>query len=427
VLRDGRPTMGKPMHGRATGRPLIIFAAPVRDASSRIVTVLAGVAWLNSAGFLDRMQETKLGMTGGFLLVSPADKLFVAASDRSMILKPTPAVGVNPLHDRAMAGYRGTGITVNAYGIEELSAMVSVPSAGWFVVARMPTSEAFSVVETLRGFMLTASLLMLVFMLAVLLVMLPRILRPLTDAANAMRDMAKGERKLEALEVVRDDEVGKLVSGFNVLVDRLAREEDARRASEERLQFLAHHDSLTGLHNRAMLEDRMEQGLARAERDGSQVALLFCDLDGFKMVNDLYGHDAGDAVLRQVAQRLSLGRRKMDTVARLGGDEFVILLVGLGDARVAAEAVARQCLAAIAEPFEFEGRRYAIGMSIGIALHAGLPVAPSYLLSQADIAMYHAKSKGKGNFFFIDEVSAVHGGQTALHLPAVSLLNSTPD
>ncbi len=400
ALRASKPVMGKPSRGRASGDPLIVFAAPVRDAAGRIVTVVAGAAVLNAPGFLDRMQETRLGATGGFLLISPADRIFVASSDPTMILKPTPPPGVNLLHDRAMAGYRGTGVTVNAKGVEELSAIVTVPSTGWFVVARMPTAEAFHPVEELRRFMYRASAIMLIGILTVLLLALPRILRPLTDSARAIRDMADGRRELAPLPVVCDDEVGKLVAGFNYLVARLRKEEAAREASDARLEYLAHHDSLTGLDNRAMLEDRLAQALARSERSGAQIALLFCDLDGFKPINDQYGHDAGDAVLRQVAERLSDGRRRMDTVARLGGDEFVILLADLDDAHLAASSVAQQCLAAMSEPFEIEGKKLMLGMSIGIALHAGAATTPSNLISQADIAMYKAKHAGKGGFFF---------------------------
>jgi diguanylate cyclase (GGDEF)-like protein len=312
-----------------------------------------------------------------------------------------------------MAGYRGTGVTINAKGVEEFSAMVSVPSTGWFVVARMPTKEAFHLVEALRGFMLKSVPVLVVTILALMLIALPRILRPLTDAARAMRDMADGKTRLAPLPVVRNDEVGKLVKGFNFLVQRLHKEEAAREASETRLKYLAHHDSLTGLHNRAMLEERLAHALARAERDGSQIALLFCDLDGFKPVNDQHGHDAGDEVLRQVAHRLTDGRRRIDMVARLGGDEFVILLTGLKDARTGAAAVARQCLDAIGEPFEHEGIALTLGMSIGIALHTGVAVAPSYLMAQADIAMYRAKREGKGNFFFMEEVIAADAAQSA--------------
>lgn len=406
AVRDSRPVMGKPARDRASGDPQIAFAAPVRDAAGKVVIVLAGVVGLNSAGFLDRMQETRLGATGGFLLVSPADQLFVASSDPSMVLKPTPPVGVNLLHDRAMAGFRGTGVTQNAKGVEELAAIVAVPSTGWFVVARMPTVEAFRPIVALRGLMYNASGLMMLGILAILMVFLPRILRPLTETANAIRDMADGRSDLVPLPVVRNDEVGQLVTGFNYLVARLRMEEAAREASEARLEFLAHHDSLTGLHNRAMLEDRLEQALARTERSKSQIALLFCDLDGFKPINDKYGHEAGDAVLRQVAQRLRDGRRRMDTLARLGGDEFVILLADVDDARVAANSVAQQCLASINEPFDVGGITLRLGMSIGIALHSGPAVSPSYLISRADIAMYRAKHAGKGGFFFIEEIQA---------------------
>ncbi len=405
--RSNQAVMGKPSRGRVSGDPIIVFAAPVRDAGGSVVMVLAGVTILNSSGFLDRLQQTRLGATGGFLVISPADQLFVASSDPNMILKPTPPPGVNLLHDRAMSGYRGTGVTINAKGVEELSAMVSVPSAGWFVVARMPTAEAFRAIEALRSLILKTSTVLLIGILAILLIVLPRILRPLTDAARAMRDMAKGTRPLAPLPIVRHDEIGKLLSGFNFLVDRLHKEQAARATSEERLKFMAHHDSLTGLYNRPMLQDRLEQALARVERDGSQIALLFCDLDGFKAINDQHGHDVGDAVLCQAALRLSDGRRRVDTVARLGGDEFVILLTGLNDARAAANVVARQCLATVSEPFEIEGKTLKLGISIGIALHSGTMVAPSYLIAQADIAMYQAKRKGKGNYFFMEEISAI--------------------
>jgi len=408
ALRGNRPVIGKPTSGRLGGDPLIVMAAPVRDAAGRVVAVLGGVALLNAPGFLDLLQETRLGASGGFLLVSPADRMFVAASDPAMVLKATPPPGVNLLHDRAMAGFRGTGVTVNAQGVEELSAMVSVPSTGWFVVARMPTAEAFRPVDALRTFMLKNSVVLLVLMIGVLLFALPRILRPLSEAARLMRDMALGKTELAPLPVVRDDEVGNLVTVFNYLVARLREKEMVLKASEARLEFMAHHDSLTGLPNRAMLEDRLQQALARAERDGSCVALLFCDLDGFKPINDQHGHGTGDALLCQVAERLTDGRRRTDTVARMGGDEFVILLADLDDAHAAASFVAEQCQALIGKPFAVEGKTLTLGISIGITLHTGASVATSHLLSQADVAMYQAKRAGKGRYFFFHEAGQVH-------------------
>lgn len=405
ALTATAPVMSKPQRGLG-GEPVIIMAASVRDAGGRAQAVLAGVAVLNAPGFLDRLQESRPGAAGGFLLISPQDKLFVGSTDPAMVLTPTPAPGINPLHDRAMAGYRGNGLTVNAEGVEELASMASVPSTGWFVVARTPAAQAFESIYSMRSFMLSSSLLVIAALIGILLVVMPRVMRPLTEAARAIREMADGRRELAPLPVLREDEVGSLVRGFNHLVARLTDDEAALRASEARMQFLAHHDSLTGLCNRAMLGDRLEQALARAERDGGRFALLFCDLDCFKPINDEHGHRVGDLVLAEVAARLTAGRRQTDTVARLGGDEFVMLLSDLVDVRADAEQVARQCVAALREPYQIEGKTLALSVSIGVALHPGHSVSASQLMSQADIAMYRAKGAGKNGVAFFDEEAA---------------------
>jgi diguanylate cyclase (GGDEF)-like protein len=403
ALNADVPVMSKPQRGRVSGEPILIMAVSVRDAAGKVVAVLAGVAALNTPGFLGGLQEGRLGTSGGFLLISPADKLFVSASEPAMVLKPTPPAGVNLLHDRAMAGYRGTGVTINAKGVEELSAMVTVPSTGWFVVARMPTTEAFRPIEAMRGFVWTGTLVMLAGTFVMLMLLLSRILRPLTDTARSMREMADGKRELAPLPVKRHDEVGDLVAGFNYLVERLQEKEAALKASQLRLQFMAHHDALTGLYNRAMLEDRLQQALARAERDRSYFALLFCDLDDFKAINDQFGHETGDAILREVAARLLDGRRRTDTVARFGGDEFVILLTDLDDARGKAIAVAQRLRAAIGMPFDIGGKAFVLGTSIGVALYSGATASVPELMSQADIAMYQAKRAGKNKFHIFDD------------------------
>lgn len=404
ALHTEAPVLSKPQRGRASGEPVLIMALPIRDASRHVAAVLAGVAALGAPGFLD-LHDVRFGTSGGFLLVSPADHLFVGASDPALVLRPTPPAGVNPLHDRAMAGYRGTGITVNAAGVEELSAMATVPSTGWFVVARTPAAEAFRPIAAMRSLVVQGTLVMMVATIAVLLLLLPRLLRPLTDAAQALREMASGKRQLAPLPIRRQDEVSDLLLGFNHLVARLHQQEAALKASEARLGFLAHHDPLTGLCNRILLEDRLQQALAHARRNGSHFALLFCDLDDFKPINDHFGHETGDAILRQVAARLLGGRRSTDTVARFGGDEFVVLLTDLDDARGTVVGAARQLLAEIGRPFEIDGQTFVLGASIGIALYddaAGVGVSISKLMSQADTAMYHAKRTGKNGYCLFD-------------------------
>ena len=170
-----------------------------------------------------------------------------------------------------------------------------------------------------------------------------------------------------------------------------------RRAAEEQIAYLAYHDSLTGLPNRALLQEHLDLALARARRQGEAVGLLYLDLDGFKLVNDSLGHPAGDELLCHVTMRLSERRRGMDLLARQGGDEFLLLLADLdrGEAEAHARRVAEDLLRALAEPFSISGAEFHIGASIGISLFPRDAADASELLRHADAAMYGAKSAGR--------------------------------
>ena len=161
--------------------------------------------------------------------------------------------------------------------------------------------------------------------------------------------------------------VGSIVYGGRRRILGSARDVSERRRAEERLVHQAFHDPLTGLPNRALFLDRLERALARAARTGYAVALLFLDLDGFKAVNDEFGHEAGDGLLVAVAGRLGLRLRSEDTVARFGGDEFTVLLQNVGGPSGATE-VADRILEELREPFLLEGREHHVTASIGIAL-----------------------------------------------------------
>lgn len=386
----GETAIGRPFRG-AGGEPLIALSVPVTGDDGGTVAVLAGIAALDAPGFLNLVQDNRIGRWGGFLLVSPRDRLFVAAGDPRMVLRDTPPPGVNPLHDRAMAGYRGTGVTVNAQGVEELSAIVSVPAAGWFLVARVPTDETFSAVDRLRRFISTVILLPVLVLMAVFALVLRRMLRPLTDAAGRMHQMALGRAPLELLPVGRMDEVGELVFGFNHLLGKLREQEEALRESEARMAHMAHHDALTGLPNRAMFEDRLHQAIVRAERNGTAFALLYIDLNDFKPVNDAHGHAVGDELLRQVAQRLAGAVRRADTVARIGGDEFAILLMDQQNASEAAAMVCEKCHTVLATPIRVADLALTVGASIGGALYPVDASDADRLIAHADQAMYTAK------------------------------------
>ena len=174
------------------------------------------------------------------------------------------------------------------------------------------------------------------------------------------------------------------------------RQERLRYESDLRLHRLAHMDSLTGLANRVLLEDRFSVAIAAARRYGHRVGILYLDLDGFKEVNDTMGHEAGDSILKEVALRLQKHTREMETVARVGGDEFVVLTTNLrnmADARV----VADKLQAALNQPFELRGKPYPLRASIGIAIFPDDGEQPRQLLKHADAAMYETKRMTKLN------------------------------
>jgi diguanylate cyclase (GGDEF)-like protein/PAS domain S-box-containing protein len=175
-----------------------------------------------------------------------------------------------------------------------------------------------------------------------------------------------------------------------------------RRQTEERLQYMATHDLLTKLPNRSLFYDRLGHALQLARREMKRVAVLFLDLDGFKEVNDTFGHEKGDLLLQLVASRLETNLRGSDTVARLGGDEFAFVFENIKGSKDA-EAAASRILASLVNPFSLNGSSYAITGSIGISLSPGDGDNAESLVQNADAAMYHAKDVGKNNFQFYDE------------------------
>ena len=179
-----------------------------------------------------------------------------------------------------------------------------------------------------------------------------------------------------------------------------------RKIAEQRLEYMALYDTLTGLPNRTLFFDRLDQLLALARRNSYILAVLYMDLDRFKFINDTMGHDAGDLLLKEVAKRLTTSTRKSDTVARMGGDEFISIcakIVAPDDAGV----IARKIIGALSEPFDLsagqaglQGRECTVSVSIGISIYPRDGDDAETLLKKADTAMYRVKERGKGGFEF---------------------------
>lgn len=206
-----------------------------------------------------------------------------------------------------------------------------------------------------------------------------------------------------SMATVRDGE-GRISHYVGMLADITA-----RKAAEARIEFMAHHDALTGLPNRIRLRDRFTRAMASGRADGGRAALLFLDLDRFKTINDSLGHITGDHLLRAFAERLGRCVGPEDTVCRQGGDEFLIQLDGVGERREV-EQVARRILDSAAAPIVLDGRALAISCSIGIALYPDDGDDFDTLLKRADIAMYQSKASGRNGFqFYSSEASTAVG------------------
>jgi diguanylate cyclase (GGDEF)-like protein len=186
----------------------------------------------------------------------------------------------------------------------------------------------------------------------------------------------------------------RIANSLRELADRLA-VAIAASEREKKLFQRAHFDVLTGIPNRQLCRDRLQQALAQSRRDGHRVAVLFLDLDGFKTINDSLGHVAGDELLKEMALRLTVAVRDTDTVARFGGDEYVAVLPGL-QSTLEVETVVARVMRALEQPFVTDGRESYIGGSIGVTIFPEDGTSPEELLRKADTAMYNAKAAGRG-------------------------------
>ncbi|HSS30243.1 MAG TPA: GGDEF domain-containing response regulator [Nitrospiraceae bacterium] len=211
-----------------------------------------------------------------------------------------------------------------------------------------------------------------------------------------------------ALQAVQQGAQDYLVKGQGhpELLARAVRYAIERKRTEERLTYLAQYDHLTGLVNRTLFRDRLVQAMARSKRMHQPIGLMLLDLDRFKAVNDTYGHDIGDELLKAVSERLKTCVREVDTVARMGGDEFTIILEGVSsDENIL--VVAKRITESIATIFELQGHHISVGVSIGITIYPHDDHPVDELLKHADTAMYRAKKQG-GSAFHLHEASGTH-------------------
>ncbi len=260
---DGnRPTISGPIMARVLKRPIIVFSVPLHDRNGEVIGMLCGGSLLGEPSFLDTITQNRYGKNGGFLLVSPTDRLIITATDTRRILEKLPPPGVNAGIDRAMTGFRGTEILINARGVESLISTQNVPSTDWYIAASLPTTEAFAPITEMHRNIVLATLLLTVLSAGIIWWVLKRQLSPLETCARRLGEMRIHGQAPEALPVVRSDEIGTLITAFNDLLAALQKREQALLESEERFKTL-HNASFGGIaiHDGGVILD-CNQGLA---------------------------------------------------------------------------------------------------------------------------------------------------------------------
>ena len=225
------------------------------------------------------------------------------------------------------------------------------------------------------------------------------ILKPLSKITKIIADTDHEGMPKEYIPQDSSKEISLLATVMNKMINSIKKSRQKLREQEEVLIHQAHHDYLTGLPNRILFQDRLEQGLIKADREHSKLALLFIDLDHFKEINDSHGHETGDMLLNIVTQRLKDTIRTKDSLARLGGDEFTVIIEDLTDVQDTSN-LAQKILKSLANPITINSHTLYISSSIGISLYPNDGDSVQNLLKYADVAMYKAKDEGRNNFQF---------------------------
>ena len=306
AIREGRSSIGKPVMGKLMQSPILVMAAPIRDAQGKVIGALAGVTDLAQSNCLDRITQSRYGESGGYLLIAPQHNLFVTATDKSRIMQPLPAPGINAMHDRYMQGYEGFGVGTNSRGESELSAARGVPVTGWFVVATLPTREAFAPIDAMTQRILLSTLVFSLVAGALTWWLITRMLQqrfaPMLAASRTLSVLAEVNQPIQTLPITSQDEIGELIGGFNRLLETLRTREQALQLNQlmlARTERIAHVGSWEW-HVATDTVKWSDELFRIFQRDPAEGAPSFVEHAALYVPEDLQRlRDAVDATLRQ--------------------------------------------------------------------------------------------------------------------------------
>ncbi|MES5097790.1 EAL domain-containing protein [Agrobacterium sp. BA1120] len=380
--------------------------------------------------------------------------LFQKASDDRHFISSAEALGSND----------GTGLSLPEYAepLQFFTGFAEVGSIRHFI-AYVPVvnlkgelqgalvttiGEAEALQESQSKLLRNSFVLLLTILIltgAAVTLIMRKVFKPVPALVSALSRIARDDTRSVTPFQNRNDEIGHFAVAIETLREAVVEREHLRQVRDvaKHMEHLAHHDALTGLPNRTFFGKKLEDMIAQMGEGGHRFNIMLLDLDRFKSINDGLGHASGDALLVSFAERLLLLMKPGDIAARLGGDEFAILQVVRKDSLVEASKLAASIIRSVARPFILLGREVSVGTSIGICTETCLEVESSELLKKADIALYAAKSEGRGTFRFFkqgmemsgerghvlqhDLDAALRDGEFELHYqPIFSVLTSEP-
>ncbi|TCS75097.1 diguanylate cyclase (GGDEF)-like protein [Effusibacillus lacus] len=369
-----------------TGRNVIVLSIPLMNRQNeveRVVTLQVRIEENNLFSLV--FQNHNLG-AGGYVYIVDRNGVIISHPQKERIGE---SVKSNPVVQKVLQQQSGYQWVVNTKGAPMYASFAYIPQLSWGVVAQVPESEIYEPFYKFRSNLFVLSLLTLIPLSVLTAFYAKQTIFPIRRLQQAVAEVEKGNYE-QYVEHTDKTELGELSSKFNDMIKTI-------RESRERIRHQAFHDSLTGLPNRTLFKEDLGKYLVEADVGNQQVAVLFFDLDGFKMVNDSLGHKVGDMLLVEVGKRLERLPKYSDTTYRVGGDEFIVIIPDVAS-KDEVERSAKEILAIIAPPFYLEGREIFISASIGISIYPTDGKDADTLVKHADIAMYRAKEQGKNNY-----------------------------